>query len=320
MVGPLALAALIVASPFILLDFGTVIANLSGEARNHHPGATGAGFWRNAWWYLTHPLRDGIGLAGVLLLPIGLVLGSKRSAAFTVTVVPLVIVLLASISAQALIWERWIVPVLPFAAIAVAVAIDSAIRLVYRSFGSVPARLAGAGAVAAIIGPLLVAGEAAATERASDTRELASAWARAHIPRGSSVVVEQLAFDLLGTGWRFLYPVGDAGCVDVAASLKARIPYATVERWRGNRPVIDLGTIAPAAFATCRADYAIIANYDRYLAEADVYAAEVRIYRALIAQGTVAATFRPVAGRVGGTTMRVVRLDPRSPGWNEAVE
>lgn len=312
LVGPLALAALVAASPFLVLDLHTVLVNLSGEARTHHPGATGQGFWWNAGWYVSHPLRDAVTALGVGLAAIGFAVGSRRAAVFAVTIASFAIISLIAVSAQALLWERWIVPLLPFVAIAMAVALDTAIRRFATPLG----RMGSAVVLGAVVIPSLIAGEAASAERAHDTRAEASTWARAHIPPGSSVIVEQLAFDLLRTGWRFLYPVGDAGCVDVAASLRAKIPYSTIERWRAGRPVIDFGTIAPETFPTCRADYAIIVDYDRYLLEPQTYAAELRTYRRLIEQGAIVATFRAAHGKTGGPTVRIVRLNPRSSGWH----
>lgn len=309
--GPMAFVALVAASPFLLLDFSTVLANVTAETRTHHPGSTGHGAWANAWWYLAHPLRDALGVLGVIMATTGLFVAARRSSAFAVTIVPVVIVSLVAISVQALVWERWIVPLLPFVTIALAALVDASTRRWNDKLG----KIVYGGLVALIVVPALMAGNAAAVERANDTRAQASAWARTHIPHGSSVIVEQLSFDLLGAGWRFLFPVGDAGCVDVAASLRAKIPYATIERWRAGRPIVDFGTIAPSTFATCRADYAIVVDYDRYLMEPIAYAAELRLYRALIARGGIVATFRPEPGRVGGPIVRILRLDPRSAGW-----
>lgn len=317
-VGAAALATLIAASPFLVLDFATALANVTGEARTQHIGATGYGFLGNIGWYLATPLQDAFGLVGLVGALIGLVVGSRRSTAFAVTLVPFVIVSFIAISAQGIVWERWIVPLLPFLAIALAGALDTLITRLRISFGPVWSQAGGVGALALVALAPVLATEAAARERANDTRAAASAWARAHIPAGATVIVEQPAFDLLRNGWRFLYPLGNAGCIDVAASLKARISYATVERWRGGRAVVDIGTIAPRTFATCRADYAILVDYDRYRLEPVAHAGELAVYRALIAQGNIAATFAPVPGRIGGPTVRVVRLDPHSPGWDAA--
>ena len=47
------IAGLFLASPYIFIDYPTVLANLSGEARPFHVGHTGAGFFSNLWTYLT---------------------------------------------------------------------------------------------------------------------------------------------------------------------------------------------------------------------------------------------------------------------------
>ena len=129
--------------------------------------------------------------------------------------------------------------------------------------------------------------------RAQDTRQAASAWALANIPPGSTVLIEQFAFDLQAAPWRILFPMGDAGCVDAKAMLAGKIDYATIEAARGSRAIVDYGTLAPERASSCTADYAIIAQYDRYAAESDRFAGELRMYQTLLQQGQERVVLRP---------------------------
>ncbi len=158
--------------------------------------------------------------------------------------------------------------------------------------------------------PLLASVGARATERVNDTRRLSTLWLREHVPPGSRVLSEYLALDLLNKGWRMKFPIGDGGCVDVDANVNAKIDYAKINGWRGTRPIIDLGTMNPAMLPSCVVDYAVLVDYDRYLAEEDRfrYVEEISNYRRLIASGTVVATIRPVPGHVGGYIVRIVQL------------
>jgi hypothetical protein len=164
--------------------------------------------------------------------------------------------------------------------------------------------------VAVVVIPTLITERARAAERRTDTRLLAGTWAKAHILPGSVVTVEHGAFDILGQPWRFLYPVG-VGCVDVRAALSGQFSYATVDKRRAGKPVIDLGTVAPEHLASCRGDWAITVNWDRYRAEPDHFAAEAASYARLARGGHIAASFYPDPGRVGGPIVRIVRLAPR---------
>lgn len=304
---PVLLLTLVAASPYLVIHWPVLLANLHGEARGHHLGATGYGLWGNMLWYARVPVLGTFGWLGTMLAALGCVVAARENRFFRFVVAPPALVILVAIALQALVWDRWIVPLLPMLAIAVAVAV---IRLVDRLVPAPTARRAATlGGLLLLVGvPMLATARSEAIERTNDTRRLASDWLRAHAPPGSTVIVEQLAFDLLGHGWRFLYPVGDAGCVDVIANLKSKIPYARIERWRGQRAVIDLGTIDPARIGTCAADYAIVVDYDRYLAEPKLFPNEIRLYQAMIANGRVAATFVPEPGKVGGRTVRVLQL------------
>src|SRR3989344_1752471 len=62
MVVAAAVITLFAVSPYLLIDHATVVANLSGEARPLHPGATGGGFFANLGWYVAGPLLSSLGV------------------------------------------------------------------------------------------------------------------------------------------------------------------------------------------------------------------------------------------------------------------
>lgn len=301
-----AFAATVIASPFLLIDYPTVMENLQGEARRHHPGATGNGFVLNAWWYIAHPLRSALGTPGVMLAPAGVALGCITCRDFRYVVAPILLTFFVVIAAQALIWERWVVPLLPFLSIAVALAAVVGWRWLNDRLRRSAAVMIAVAAAVVLVAPLILEIRAQARERDTDTRQLASRWARAHIAPGSTVLVEHAALDLSRQPWRFLFPVGTAGCVDALAHLRGHVTYTDVEKVRGQRPIIDLGNVDPATWRTCRADVAIMVNYDRYRREPGLYAREVATYRAVLRGARTAAVFRPQPGRVGGPTVRIM--------------
>jgi len=306
-----AVAALFVASPYLFLDLPTVIANLHGEERPFHLGATGHGLFGNMGWYVGGPLAFAFGIAGLLLAVTGCWIGSRRSTEFGVTVLPVAALFFVMISAQALVWERWLIPLLPLLSIAAAVPLAALLREIGRWFSGVGRIAAQAGIVIAICVPVLVNARAASAERASDTRLLASRWAIPHIPPGSVVTVEHGAFDILGQPWRILFPMGDRGCIDVRAALDGQIKYSSVDYARAGKPVVDIGTVDPAQLASCHGDWAITVNWDRYRAEPQHFRVEIENYRRLVAGGRIVATFRPKPGQIGGPVVRVIRLAPR---------
>ena len=306
--GTALIVGVFLASPFIFLDWQTVLANLSNEARPRHLGHTGAGFLRNGWWYLWHPVRESVGLMGLLLIVAGLAVSAIRSRVSRWTLVPAALAFLALIASQHLIWSRWILPLLPmfcvFAAVAV-VALAEAVARTVNSSRPVPI-IAALAAFAAI--PTVAGAFAQSAERANDTRSQAARWAIANIPPGSSVAIEHLELSLRHQPWTFLFPIGGAGCVDGVKLLTQGVDYEEVEQLRQGSPIVDFGNVSPDRLESCRADYAILTYYDSYRAEAAAFPREIRNYEKLLAGGRTVALFEPRLGRAGGPLVRVVAL------------
>lgn len=304
--GGTAIATLLIVSPFLVLDHAALLRNLTGEARPVHPGATGGGFLANLVWYIRGPLREGLGWLGLAAAGAGAVL-ALRSRQALVAVFPFAVALEIVICAQSLVWERWVVPLLPFLALAAATAIGAFADLLRsRLARRLPAvELI---ATALIIAPLIAAVHAAKTERANDTRQAAAAWVKANVPRGDTILVEHAAFDLLRGGYRLFFPLGSAGCVDAGAMLAGRIRYDTVETLRTGRPIVDIGHVEPSRLASCRGDYAIFTHYDVYQTDPRAFAAQLDAYRLVATGGRVRAVIRPQPGLRGGPVIRIVEL------------
>ncbi|WP_371431977.1 glycosyltransferase family 39 protein [Novosphingobium sp.] len=305
--GAMTIGFLLLISPYLLLDYRTVLSNMRGEAQLRHLGATGGAPWDNAWWYLDGPIRTGLGAVGLALSAWGLGILARRREALAV-VMPVILGFFVLLCVQHLVWERWALSLMPLLAIAGAAGLVALGNLLTRRL---PAPLA-AGAIAIVLAVTLLfpALRVQADDRArlNDTRQLAAQWARAHVPPGSAVLVEHFAFDLVSQPWHFLFPLGDSGCVDAKAFLHGKVQLHTIEAGRGARSNVDYGTVAPAMRHTCRSDYAILTQFDRYAGERAAFPTEDAAYRELLARGAVVATFAPEAGTTGGPVVRVVRF------------
>jgi len=302
------LVGVFVASPFIFLDWQTVLANLSNEARPRHLGHTGAGFLQNGWWYLWHPVRESVGVMGLLLILTGLVVSAVRSRVSRWTLVPAALAFLALIASQNLVWSRWVLPLLPMFCVFAAVAIVAVGEAIASAVNSRRRRgiIAALAAFAAI--PTVAGAFAQSAERANDTRWQAARWAVANIPPGSSVAIEHLELSLRKQPWTFLFPIGGAGCVDGVRQLTEGVDYEQVEHLRQGSPIVDFGNVSPDRLESCRADYAILTYYDLYRAEASTFPKEIGNYEKLLAGGRTVALFEPRLGRAGGPIVRVVKL------------
>jgi hypothetical protein len=309
--GAVALAAVFLASPYIFLDWPTVLANVSGEVKSGHLAHNGGSFLDNLLYYLGTPVAGSMGVVGLALALVGLAFSAVRSPVARWTMLPAALMFIGLICTQNLIWSRWVLPVLPMLCIGAGLAIVAIARPLARRLAGVRLRLAIALLTAVIAVQPMRAAFAQAIERGNDTRSQAARWASAQIPPGSRVVFEHLELSLRGQPWTILFPIGGAGCVDGVALLRGGVDFDEVQSLRGASPIIDLGNVAPDRIETCRANFAVLAYHDLYLAEAARYPAEVATYRRLLGPGRTVALFRPQPGRSGGPTVRIVALPRR---------
>jgi 4-amino-4-deoxy-L-arabinose transferase-like glycosyltransferase len=311
MMGALSIVALFVISPYLLIEYREVIDNLLGEFQDHHVGSTGGSFTANMASYIFGTLRETFGTIGGIISAIGLILCLRTGRLRVALLILPAAAFFIFISLQTLIWDRWLVPLLPFFALYAATAIDRFTDAVKQKFGENMAQLANAPLLAALILPMIATSHAQTTERLNDTRNQASDWARANMPSGSKILVEHLAFDLLSPKYSFIFPAGDAGCVEVGTHLNGKIRYSEIGSWRGNRAIVDIGTLPQEALPRCRADFAIFTHYDRYVAERRLYDKEARMYESLIKSGKILKSFRPEKGKIGGPIVHIVELNLR---------
>lgn len=316
LIAAVSVVGLLVASPYLLPEWRTVLENVGGEARPFHPGSTGQGLWRNLGWYLSDALAPAVGVMGLLLAAIGAAVALRTSRVGTLCMVLFPLLFLVVMSTQSLRWARWIVPLLPMLSILMALAVVTIARqtkaLVGREVAYRFAASVGAILVVAVVVPMGVTAAGESRERGSETRTLAAQWAKQNVPVSSSVLIEYFGFDLVRQPWKLLFPGGGLGCIEPMAILRGKLDVERTDAWRGDRSVVDLGNIAPADLPSClTADYAILTNYDRYRANPADYPAEIANYRRIFASGEVVATFEPETGVHGGPHIWIVRLHHR---------
>jgi hypothetical protein len=301
------LAGIFVASPFIFLDWRTVLSNVNGELKASHLAHTGHGFAGNLWWYLTDPIGHSMGIFGLLLALGGAVVAAQHRIARW-TLLPAAIAFLALISGQKMIWSRWVLPLLPMlCAFAGAAIVAIAVR--FAPLRATRGRALAIGALTLVAAaPAVAKTVRQINERSNDTRTQAAQWAIAHIPAGSSVVIEHLQLSLRDQPWKISFPLGGAGCVDARQLLHQRIGYQRVEKLRSGSAIVDLGNVSQSTVSTCKANYAILTYFDLYAAEKDAFPQQVQRYEQILQGGRTVALFKPEAGRAGGPVVRVVAM------------
>lgn len=301
------IAGIFLASPFIFIDWKTVLANVGGEVKAGHLAQNGGGLVANLIWYLRSPVAVSMGWLGLGLSLAGAAVSWRRAPIACWTLIPAALAFLLLISSQHIIYSRWLLPALPFLCVLAAIAtvvLGDWMRVRFR-LGH-PAIVTGAVALL-VIAPSAAGAYSQAVERSNDTRGKAARWAIAHVPPGSTLLIEHLELSLRDQPWKILFPIG-GGCIEGRALLSSGVGYDEVQQLRQGSPIIDIGNVKPARAATCRADFAILTYYDLYLAEAERYPAELDVYRRILQGGRTVALFRPRAGHSGGPIVRIMDL------------
>lgn len=303
------LASMFVASPFIFIDWQTVLANVRGEASQFHLGHTGDGFLTNLQFYLRQVVGS-MGWIGLVAVVVGVILLARSSRPARWILIPPTAAFLGMICVQHLIWSRWMLPILPMFCIFAAAAPARLAQAARRIVPALKPPLAFGLLAGLLAAPSLAGAAGEAWERANDTRGQAAKWATAHIPAGSTVLLEHLELSLRHRPWKFLFPVGRAGCIDGLKALGAGVRLQRIEQLRGNSPIVDIGNVNRERLSSCRADYVILTYYDLYRAETERFPKEVINYETLLGGGRTVAIFEPREGVIGGPVVRIVALPP----------
>jgi len=156
---------------------------------------------------------------------------------------------------------------------------------------------------------MLWSARAEAIERSNDTRDRAATWVENHIPRTQSIAIEHLAMRIITRGWRFRYPFGSVGCIEAADALSGRIDLGAISKAQGARLNINFGTVDPRLFDTCRADWVVLTEADRYAADRVRFPIEAANYDRFMAAGHQVVMFEPEPGVSSGPVVRIIRLD-----------
>jgi 4-amino-4-deoxy-L-arabinose transferase-like glycosyltransferase len=312
-----ALLAMAVLMPPLWLRPLDVWAALMGEVLPAHVGATGGDWLFNLSWYGRALWQRGLGWAALLVLPGVLLLAMERRWTPLVILLLPVLALLAVLCSQTNVWQRWLVLPLP----ALALLAGFALSGLSRRLAPAPAAWVAGAASLALAAPLAVAAQAEGTARANPTQARAVAYVLRHVPAGSRLTVEMLAFPLLTAPYGIHYPFGPIGCVDGRKLLAGRVDFDDASGAQKGKQKLVLGTIDPARLASCWTDYAIIHDADRWLAEAERYPVEAGVYRAFIEGGRIIGDFRAIAGESAGPRTLVIKLGPApsSPTFAPAV-
>ena len=218
-----------------------------------------------------------------------------------IVTVPFVVVYLVFVSSLNLYWYRWFLPVVPYAALFVAVAVDAALA----RFGGrgIRAVLVIAGATL-LLAPTVWSGLVQARYRAFDldTRVEALAWIEANLPKGATVLLETDAPGISSRDYRALIVEADrvVPWSEVEEHVRATGYFTSFATWGGTPEALV------AAIRKEEVDYLLMSDLDdKFRREAAAYPAEVAVYEAIRQAFPVVKEFTAPAGW-GGSRVRVL--------------
>lgn len=276
-------AAFALSTPFLFLDLSTALANLAGEARTAHLGADGLSPLGNLSWYVGRVIPLAITYPQVVPLLGGIVLAARRGPFAPRLVLGFGVLFIVGVSLLALHWARWVIEVLPLAALLAAYALDALAAWLSARLALGPQVRPALLALGAVLFSVWPAHDLIVFDRKQlepSTRVVARVWMVEHLPSGSRVAQDQYGAALAGTTFS----------VEEFPTLAA-----------GHR-LEDLAGLY---------DYVVASSitYGRYFAEPARYAQEVKFYEALFAGGQLLQEIGP-SGTRDGPVIRIYALRP----------
>ena len=192
-------------TPFFFIDFPTVVENLRFERRTANLSADGLAPLQNAWWYLTVVIpgsrtwpASGIGPVGTILAGLGTLTALRRRNLVLIVYLVASLSYLAGISAQALHWNRWIIPVLPFVASLSGAGLET-FACALRKIHAMP-NWAASGIVALVLvasmWPIRISILHNVDRVIPNTRQLAQEWVETNLPYESRIIAENYSIPI----------------------------------------------------------------------------------------------------------------------------
>ena len=203
--GVATIATVFVVSPFLFIDFQTALGDLAREADFYSVNAMSDGVFSTLSFYVK-TLSAEVTILGLILAGIGVIAMLRSGDRASWVLVLMALTYLLAHSFLPLRWARWVIPLLPFFAIFIAVGVytisKAAEQIVKRPWPAVLAAL-----IAVIwLQPLLSA--ALAVERnwkVEHARSVAASWVADNLPKGSNILQERYTPQLLNGDYNLFY-------------------------------------------------------------------------------------------------------------------
>jgi hypothetical protein len=278
-------AGFALSTPYFFLDFQAALYWIVAEANDVHIDADGLSPLGNLIWYVTQAIPTSLTWPVAIFTVLGVAQVSYERQMKPLLLLGFAIIFILGLSLSDLHWQRWLIPVLPLLALFAAhglviIASSLALRLSWS-----PATRQRAGTVLLLLvlaWPGYQLGLHNLRQSNPSTRVLAREWILRNLPADSKIAQEWYSAALFRTGFDVLE--------QSSLAKKNRSP-ADLDGQGYNTLVVSSEM------------------YNRYLAEAELYPAEVNFYQTLFREGCLLQQFEPTLTR-GGPTVRIYRWQP----------
>jgi len=270
-----------ICAPFFFLDFNTAIRDVADENRATHLGAERLSGIKNHLWYITNPLRWGLGIQIEILAGLGILYALYRHRKNELLLLSFPLIFWLAIGAMRLRWDRWIIPTLPFLTIFAANFLVELIHKIPRpkviqqkknTFLAIVVMLL-------VLMPLynIISHDYLISQK--DTRTIGKEWIDANIPIGTEIAKDWYTPPISNN----LYNV----TVKYSISDKS-LDYYKKKKFK----------------------YLIVSSYmyNRYLAEPEKYPNQVKFYKDLFEEELVQ-EFKPNPKNIPGPTIKIYKIN-----------
>lgn len=288
-----------IVTPFFFLDFKTAYHDIVNESSGAHLGAGSLPLLHNYWWYISDVLLKDFGLPILIGTGLGLFFTIRNIERRTVLVLAFPVVYFITIGALPLKWSRWIIPIIPFICLYVAIALDYFLNGIFLCFSNIIGRQR---KTIAIQLPMLIillslfiihpVKESIAINKKiclPDTRQICTEWIKQHIPEGK-FAQDWYTFQ---PSPRYAYFRGEFQFEKYIILQEFSIANKTLEDYRvkGFTHVIISSSL-----------------YNNYFREVERYPQEVQFYRSLFARVPLK-TFEFIDNKVTGPNIAIYSID-----------
>lgn len=298
------LFGLFIGSPFLFLDFKSALADLMTEGRAEHLGADSLGYLQKVWFYLKTLADQAVTWPGLIALFVWGFYNFWKKQNIYVLVLSFIIIFILLISIPHLSWERWILPVVPFACILLGTLIASiADRLSKQAqFNRVAQGIIVVIIVLGISFPILQRSIIdSKTLAGEDTRTLAMEWSMKNIPQGSLILMEIYGPIFDKNAYEFYY-VDENGVLVKYNPSDSYKNYFKAPGHIGDLKYLD--RVKEAGI-----DYLILGSmFGRYSEEPEKYNSVINAYEFLISKSSLIFKVEPESGKTNGPTISIYEL------------